>query len=102
MIPKSTLVVKIPTLLTMAKTFLIALALVVCSIVYPLTDSRAQGTAFTYQGRLNDGSTAAAGVYDLRFTVFDGSESGTAITGAATNSAVLVTNGLFSVALDFG
>ena len=29
----------------------------------------AQGTAFSYQGRLNDGANPAAGVYDLRFTI---------------------------------
>jgi hypothetical protein len=28
---------------------------------------RAQGTAFTYQGQLNDNGTPATGIYDLRF-----------------------------------
>ena len=27
----------------------------------------AQGTAFTYQGRLNDGAGPATGLYDFRF-----------------------------------
>src|SRR6266850_370582 len=30
-------------------------------------DLRAQGTAFMYQGRLNNGGTAANGSYDFRF-----------------------------------
>ena len=30
---------------------------------------RAQGTAFTYQGQLNDGTNPATGSYDLRFTM---------------------------------
>ena len=30
--------------------------------------AQAQGTTFTYQGRLNDGANRAAGIYDLRFT----------------------------------
>ena len=29
----------------------------------------AQGTAFTYQGQLNDGTNPATGSYDLRFTM---------------------------------
>jgi hypothetical protein len=33
--------------------------------------SFAQGTAFTYQGRLNNNGAPASGVYDLQFTVFD-------------------------------
>ena len=30
--------------------------------------THAQGTAFTYQGRLNDNGSPANGIYDLRFT----------------------------------
>ena len=30
----------------------------------------AQGTAFTYQGRLNDGANPANGSYDLTFSVW--------------------------------
>ena len=33
---------------------------------------RAQTTAFTYQGRLNDSGTPANGTYDLRFIIYDG------------------------------
>jgi hypothetical protein len=33
----------------------------------------AQGTAFTYQGRLNNGGSPASGLYDLRFTIYDSS-----------------------------
>jgi hypothetical protein len=62
----------------------------------------AQGTAFTYQGRLNDGSNPANGNYDLRFTVFPTSGIGSAIAGPLTNTATLLSNGLFTVTLDFG
>ena len=31
----------------------------------------AQGTAFTYQGRLLENSSPASGAYDLRFTLYD-------------------------------
>ncbi len=64
---------------------------------------RAQGTAFTYQGRLNDGGRPATGIYDLRFVIYDSTnQPGNAIAGPLTNSATAVINGLFAVKLDFG
>ena len=62
----------------------------------------AQGTAFTYQGRLNDGASPANGIYDLMFSLFGLNSGGAAITGPLTNTAVTVNNGLFVVTLDFG
>ncbi len=63
----------------------------------------AQGTAFMYQGRLNDGGNPASGNYDLRFTIYDSTNiPGIVIAGPLTNSATAVSNGLFAVSLDFG
>jgi hypothetical protein len=62
----------------------------------------AQGTAFTYQGRLNDGAGVANGAYDLRFAIYDALTLGTQQGPALTNSATTVSNGLFTVTLDFG
>jgi len=62
----------------------------------------AQGTAFTYQGRLNDGGKPASGNYDLRFALYDASSGGNQAGIFITNSATAVTNGLFNVVLDFG
>jgi hypothetical protein len=62
----------------------------------------AQGTAFTYQGRLNDGANAANGHYDLRFILFNVNQSGSPVGPILTNPNVIVTNGLFSATLDFG
>jgi hypothetical protein len=59
----------------------------------------AQITAFTYQGRLTDGA-AANGIYDLQFVLYDG--SGTQIATTQTHEDVTVTNGVFTVRLDFG
>jgi hypothetical protein len=67
-----------------------------------LSTSLAQGTAFTYQGRLADGANPASGTYDLQFRIYDASSAGSAVTGFITNSAVSVSNGLFTAALDFG
>jgi hypothetical protein len=62
----------------------------------------AQGTAFTYQGRLNDGANPASGIYDLRFAIYDLLSAGIQQGSLLTNSATAVSNGLFTVALDFG
>ena len=62
----------------------------------------AQGTAFFYQGRLNDGGSAAAGAYDLRFALYDAATNGNAISAPRTNFAVAVSGGLFTQVLDFG
>jgi hypothetical protein len=61
----------------------------------------AQGTAFTYQGRLNDNGGPAGGVYDFRFSGFD-TETGGSTPAVITNSAITVSNGLFTTVLDFG
>jgi hypothetical protein len=60
------------------------------------------GTAFTYQGRLNSAGSPATGVYDLRFALYDSLTNGGVVAGPLTNTATGVTNGLFTVTLDFG
>src|SRR5260370_11479265 len=64
----------------------------------------AQTTTFTYQGRLNDGGTAANGVFDMQFKLYDAADpsAGAQIGSTITNSNVAVTNGIFTVRLDFG
>ncbi|MCC6821934.1 MAG: tail fiber domain-containing protein [Verrucomicrobiota bacterium] len=61
----------------------------------------AQTTAFTYQGRLAEGSSPANGSYDLRVVVLDAASGGNQ-RGLLTNNAVGVSNGLFTTTLDFG
>ena len=60
------------------------------------------GTAFTYQGRLSSGANAADGIYDFRFSIYDSVSAGAQVGSALTNAATGVTNGLFTVTLDFG
>ena len=60
------------------------------------------GTAFTYQGRLNDGSNPATGIYDLNFSLFGVANGDSPLSGPITNTAVAITNGIFTVTLDFG
>jgi hypothetical protein len=61
-----------------------------------------QGTAFTYQGRLNDHGTPATGTYDLQFEIYDAVSGGNQVGGSITLSSLGITNGLFTVSLDFG
>ena len=63
---------------------------------------RAQSTAFTYQGRLTDNGSPANGSYDLTATLFGLASGGSPVAGPVTNSAVTVSNGLFTTAIDFG
>jgi hypothetical protein len=60
------------------------------------------GTAFNYNGRLIDGSGPANGRYDLRFVLYDASVGGSQAGSIVTNTSVVVSNGLFSTAVDFG
>ncbi|MDD5140787.1 MAG: hypothetical protein PHY43_11070 [Verrucomicrobiales bacterium] len=62
----------------------------------------AQGTAFMYQGRLNDGGSPATGNYDLSFALYLTNQTGTVVAGPITNPAVAVSSGLFTTTLDFG
>jgi hypothetical protein len=60
------------------------------------------GTAFTYQGRLVDNGSPANGNYDLRFTLYDALSGGSTIGVPIANAPTAVSNGLFTVTLDFG
>ena len=64
----------------------------------------AQGTAFTYQGRLNDGGVPANGSYDMQFTLYnDAVTPGNIVLGAPVpHMLVAVNSGLFTTNLDFG
>ncbi|HAV61512.1 MAG TPA: hypothetical protein DCY13_04005 [Verrucomicrobiales bacterium] len=62
----------------------------------------ALGTTFTYQGRLLDGGAPGNGLYDFQFTLHDGPAAGAVISSPITRDDVPVTNGLFTVELDFG
>src|ERR1700761_796948 len=62
----------------------------------------AQGTAFSYQGRLNANGAPATGNYDLRFGQYASSSGGANVGPLITSNAVAVSGGLFMTTLDFG
>lgn len=62
----------------------------------------AQNTAFTYQGRLNTAGSPANGSYDFIFTLYTNSVAGNQIGNPYLTNAVPISNGLFTVSVDFG
>lgn len=82
--------------------FILKSSAVACVLLGGALRLTAQGSAFTYQGHLNDGSSPASGSYDLRFAIYDASAAGTLIARPVTNAPTPVSNGLFTVVLDFG
>jgi trimeric autotransporter adhesin len=78
------------------------LSALLASFNFPLSTAYAQGTAFTYQGQLQNNGNPAGGTYNFIFTLFATNTGGTSIAGPLTNSAVSLSNGLFTVFIDFG
>ena len=62
----------------------------------------AQGTSFTYQGRLNDSGSAANGNYDMQFYLRDAPTDGNPVGPTNTLALLPVSNGLFTASLNFG
>jgi hypothetical protein len=67
----------------------------------PLSTASAQGTAFTYQGQLQNNGSLANGTYNLSFTLYNTSSSGTPVAGPVFTNGVIVSNGFFTVTIDF-
>ena len=77
------------------------LAAIITVNIQPSTAS-AQGTAFTYQGRLNNNSAPANGSYDFRFRLASDPNGNTYVGSPVLTNGVAVNNGLFLATLDFG
>jgi len=86
----------------MIKKFNIGVLFVVTMLIYGVIGLQAQSTVWTYQGRLTTPAGIANGSYDLQFAVFNAVTSGAQQGPTLTNTAVTVSNGLFTVNLDFG
>jgi hypothetical protein len=93
------------SLRTDCRVFLFFLSLLILPAV-PARNAFAQGTAFTYQGRLQDAGANANGSYDFQFTLWDALSGGTPQPQPSpvtvTRSNVVVANGVFTTQLDFG
>ncbi len=71
-------------------------------VLMAITQAAAQTTEFSYQGTLRDGSQPANGNYDFEFRLFDALTGGTQIGSSVIADGVSVSDGSFTVALDFG
>src|SRR5260221_5062401 len=78
---------------------LILFSLLVSALCLP---AFAQSTAFMYQGQLVSSGAPANGSYDLTFSLFNTNSTGSIIAGPITNSATVVSNGLFTATLNYG
>jgi hypothetical protein len=68
-----------------------------------ITDPQATvSNAFTYQGQLTDSGNPANGQYGFQFILYNALTGGSQVGSIVTTDNVSVTNGLFTVALDFG
>ena len=72
------------TKIILARTKHIALAVLLLSTLNLQLSTWAQGTGFTYQGRLNDGANPVNGNYDLRFSLWTAVTNGSNVTGFVT------------------
>jgi hypothetical protein len=79
-----------------------ALLCVLAAAPVPVLALTPAGTTLTYQGRLTDGGTPANGAYDLQFILYTALAGGSQVGPIVTGEDVSVTNGLFTVRLDFG
>ena len=77
--------------------------LLVCAL-FLLTPSTvmAQTTELTHRGKLIEGGTPATGTYDMQFKIFDSAILGTQVGPTNTKPSVEVTDGAFTVLLNFG
>lgn len=64
--------------------------------------AQAQDASFTYQGILKQEGFAAYGTYDFEFGLYQFQTGGTPMGPLNSQSGVTVSNGLFTVLLDFG
>jgi hypothetical protein len=79
-----------------------ALGLGALILIGAMDPAAGQGTAFTYQGQLQEGGSPTTGLYDFTFSLYNVSSSGTAVAGPITNAATAVNDGFFAATVDFG
>ncbi|MFN0149434.1 MAG: hypothetical protein ACKVU1_01820 [bacterium] len=80
----------------------LAVAGAVLLAVLVSTPARAQNTAFTYQGLLDDANQPTNGPHDFRFLLLDAASGGAQLGSTLCVDNVDVVNGVFTAQLDFG
>ena len=85
----------------MKKNLIINLAILISALSFAAT-AFAQTSAFTYQGKLNDGGSPVGGVYQFQFKLYDAASGGNQVGQPLTDISATVSGGVFAVSLDFG
>jgi hypothetical protein len=82
----------------------VAVRSAVFAILIAAATARAETSAFTFQGRLDDNGAPTSGNYDLELKLFTSATvgQGTQIGATLTKASVPVKSGVFTVELDFG
>ena len=81
---------------------LFRIGLLACALALVRDVANGQGTAFTYQGFLNKDGSAVTGTNAMKFSVWNAVSSGAIVGTPVTNLTVPISNGFFTVNLDFG
>jgi hypothetical protein len=84
------------------RTVLFLFKALLCAVALLAPAAFAQSTAFTYQGKLDDNGQAATGLYEMTFALYAQPDAVAPLPGASATLTVPVTNGLFTVMIDFG
>jgi hypothetical protein len=101
---KQVLILALVVLIAVAATATLALAQGPTGSGQALEPLASPGTAFTYQGQLKNSGGPVNGACDFQFGLWDSSSGGFQVSGTTTQTvpSVAVSNGLFSVSIDFG
>ena len=84
------------------KTKSIRLACLLATLFALPTVARAQGSAFTYQGRLTENGSPTSSTNDFTFTLYNAASGGATVGVSNVVNNLVLSNGLFTVTLDFG
>lgn len=84
------------------KTKSIRLACLLATLFALPTVARAQGSAFTYQGRLTENGSPTSSTNDFTFTLYNAASGGATVGVSNVINNLVLSNGLFTVTLDFG
>jgi len=85
----------------MRRTVVSGIAMMLAAASLTLSAYAQSSTAFTYQGFLKDNNNPANARYNLQFTLYDAPTGGNQIGNPVVKN-VQITNGLFTVEIDFG
>ncbi len=80
----------------------LVLAVALSFAVLAESPARAQSTAFTYQGLLDDAGAPTSGLHDIVFRLFDAATGGVQLGSTLCVDNVDVVAGVFTAQLDFG